>query len=74
MARNDGTDIASVNERAWAELRRSKAEWEELRMCDDVYYILRHVPCGTEVQVMGGYKSICPLCQPEEWAKELGNL
>lgn len=47
----------------------SESEWEEEGMCDDIYYLSRHVPCGTQVQVMGGYPRVCPKCQPEEWAK-----
>lgn len=38
-------------------------------MCDDVYYISVHTPCGTEVMTLAGCVRICPKCQPEEWVK-----
>jgi hypothetical protein len=54
-----------------ADMHAAKArEWEELGMCDGVYYIQRHVPCGTTVHILMGTAIVCPKCQPEEWAIE----
>jgi len=30
------------------------SEWENKGMCDDMYYIKVHVPCGTEIMVLTG--------------------
>ncbi len=47
-------------------------EWEDIgkgRLIDDLYYTVRHKPCGTVVNVQGGYVTVCPKCQPEEYAE-----
>jgi hypothetical protein len=48
-----------------------EGEWEDKGMCGD-YYERRHKPCGAVVLVLGGYRLVCPNCQPEEWAKAAG--
>lgn len=45
------------------------SEWENKGMCDDMYYIKVHVPCGTEIMVLTGFVALCPKCQPDEWAE-----
>lgn len=73
MTHKNGNDLSSAIARGWAELRASQAmEWEEKGMCDDVYYVVVHVPCGTNVRMLMSHQAICPKCQPEEWARKLG--
>ena len=45
------------------------SEWKNKGVCDDMYYIKVHVPCGTEMMVLMGFVPLCPKCQPEEWAE-----
>lgn len=47
-------------------------EWKDEGMSGD-YYVAVH-KCGTRVRVMAGYTSICPKCQPEEYAKQEARL
>jgi hypothetical protein len=39
---------------------------------EEVYYGYRHVPCGTEIEVLQGYGwlRICPKCDAERWTAE----
>lgn len=43
-----------------------EGEWQDR---GQIYSVLLHVPCGTEVPVLMGQVAICPKCQPEQWAK-----
>ncbi|HVP50217.1 MAG TPA: hypothetical protein VMT56_03245 [Candidatus Bathyarchaeia archaeon] len=54
-------------------MEEQQLEWEELKMVDDVYYKMLHIPCGTTVQILVGYRAVCPKCQPEEWRKRAAN-
>jgi hypothetical protein len=45
-------------------------EWEDEGMCDDIYYVKVHKPCGARLHVLMGHMAICPKCPPEEWAEE----
>jgi hypothetical protein len=42
------------------------SEWKNKGICDDVYYVKEHLPCGTEVMVLIGHSVTCPKCQPED--------
>jgi hypothetical protein len=39
---------------------------------DAVYGRYRHMPCGTELEILQGHMArTCPTCQPEEWEARL---
>jgi hypothetical protein len=44
-------------------------EWKHKGVCDDVYYVMVHNPCGAEVMILMGRIAACPKCQPEEWER-----
>jgi membrane protease subunit (stomatin/prohibitin family) len=69
--RKDGSDLSSTAARAWEDMRAAKErEWENLGVVDEIYHKVKHVPCGTVVQISAGRVRMCPKCQPEEWEKE----
>ncbi len=54
-------------------MRPDAEEWEDIGtggMIDDLYYLMRHKPCGTTLQILAGHKCICPECQPEEYERQ----
>ena len=44
-------------------------EWEDQGMCDGVYYVHTHKPCGTQIMVLMGQMAVCPKCEPQRWAE-----
>jgi predicted metal-binding protein len=49
-----------------------ESEWENIgkgRLIDDLYYELRHRPCGTAVYVATGFVAHCPKCEPEQFER-----
>jgi len=73
MARRDGSDLSSTVARGWEDMRAARErEWENRGVCDDRYYKMRHIPCGSQVLILMGHVAVCPKCQPEEYAKQTG--
>jgi hypothetical protein len=51
---------------------RKESEWEDIGkgpLIDDLYYTLRHKPCGSVVYIAAGFAHHCPKCEPEEFEK-----
>lgn len=51
-------------------------EWEDIGkgpLMDGIYSTVRH-KCGTVVNIAQGYVLVCPKCNPDDWAKERGQV